>query len=323
MLEFPTSPNPQKKPGPGRRLSLESELTPAEIKQEANRLLTIGLSAEAWKALDWLAIGGVMSTNQLALPARTLRKYAQLRLLTRLPFSPEDLAPMFTHYGLTYQRSFTQLYVLGPVGLEIASQRHAFPPVIGHLAFTLKRTMHDVILNEIVLRLVQYAFSQGWSTTWLGTNSAALYNLEHTRRILEPDALLIFRKELPPKPARPGKPVEPQYLEVRACLEYHNEDRQSRATEKVYKYEGAFDDRGWVKQWQTDDFPLVLAVFERQIVGKGYQTVLQGMKNRKPKVTYCGKYLEGVLADSLAFWANLADGERVSLLPGVVGENVP
>ncbi|HNB53031.1 MAG TPA: molybdopterin-dependent oxidoreductase, partial [Anaerolineales bacterium] len=46
------------------------------------------------------------------------------------------------------------------MGLEILKPRHPYSLPTGHLSYTLPRLMHDVILNEIVLRVMTYAESQ-------------------------------------------------------------------------------------------------------------------------------------------------------------------
>ena len=280
----------------GRPPAYPKELTSFQIKQEASRIQTLGLSSQAWQVLDWLSVGGVMSTHQLKIKPRTLRKYAQAHLLTRLPFTSTELASEFTQYGLPYEPSETHLYILGPVGLEIATRRHTYPPLTGHLSYPLARTMHDVILNEIVLRLAAFAEKQEWRVTWMGTNTATLFDAEKTRQILEPDVLLIFQKD---------------NQERRFCVEYHNEDKQTRAEKKVHKYQSAYESGTWRQQWETDTFPNVLAVFEKKIVGIGYQSVLKG---RKTHVTFCGKLLAGILQDNLAEWAVFATGERLAIL---------
>ena len=281
---------------PGRRPSPPEEVSAHHLKQEATRLLTSGLSPQMWKVLDWLSVAGVMSAGQLEVSTRTLQRYTKMRLLDRLRFSAVELRATFRQYNLPYTDTETHLYVLAPVGLEIVSRRHSYPPLTGYLSYSLKRIMHDVILNEIVIRLAKFASGMGWRISWMGTGSATLFDPEKTRQILEPDALLIFQKD---------------NQERRFCLEYHNEDKQTRAEKKVYKYHAAYEGGTWQQQWETETFPIVLAVFEKRIVGLGYQSILKG---RKSSVTFCGKLLAGVLQDNLAEWAVFATGERLGIL---------
>ncbi len=287
-----------KKHTSGRRPSFSEENSTHHIKQEATRLLTRGLSPQMWKVLDWLSVAGVLCAGQLKIFPRTLQRYVKTRLLDRLPYSAVELLPEFRRYNLPYTDAETHLYVLGPVGLEIVSRRHPYPSLTGYLSYPLARIMHDVILNEIVMRLATFASGLGWQITWMGTNSATLFDAEKTREILEPDALLIFQKD---------------DQEQRFCLEYHNEDKRTRAEKKVYKYHAAYEAGTWRQQWDTDTFPSVLAVFEKKIVGVGYKSVLKG---RKTNVTFCGKLLAGVLQDNLAEWSVFATGERLTILNG-------
>lgn len=77
--------------------------------------------------------------------------------------------------------------------------------------------MHDVILNEIVLRVMTYAESQGWEAQWWGTHTAGSMDSEK-QEVLEPDALLVLKRE--------GQ-------EQAFCVEYHhNEDKVTRAERK-------------------------------------------------------------------------------------------
>lgn len=282
----------------GRRPGKSLDLTPAQIKAEASRLLAIGLSNDAWRVLDWLSVGGVMSVAQLELSPRTLRKYAGWRLVDRLPVPTAELEAEFTTHQMLFEKAGEiQLYVLGPVGLEVIKDRHAHAPLTGHLSYPLPRVMHDVILNEIVLRLIIYAETLGWETTWRGTNSARLFNPETKQEILEPDALLVFTR---------GE-------EVRAfCVEFHHkEDKQTRAELKIRNYQAAFESGLWRTQWDLETFPAVLPVFTEKIVGTGY---LNTLRERKSDVIYYGKLLAGVLQNNMAEWAQFNTNERCVIL---------
>ncbi len=63
MINFSVTPNVKKTPNAGRRPD-KPELTPAQIKTEAARLLAEGISKDVWRVLDWLAVGGVMTVAQ-------------------------------------------------------------------------------------------------------------------------------------------------------------------------------------------------------------------------------------------------------------------
>jgi hypothetical protein len=283
----------------GRRPDIQELLTPSQIKAEAVRLLTLGIQNEAWRILDWLSVGGVMSAAQLELRARSLRRYTKSRLVDRLPYPIQVTADEFGNSQLSYTNpDETQLYVLGPVGLEVIKDRHPYPPLGGsYLSYPLVRVMHDVILNEIVLRLIIYAESLGWETTWRGPNSARLVHPESKLEILEPDALLVFSKA----------------DQLRAfCLEFHHkEDKQTRAELKVKNYQAAYESGLWQAQWELETFPTVLPVFTEKIVGTGY---LNTLRERRSDVTYLGKLLAGVLQNNLAEWANFATNEKSTIL---------
>jgi hypothetical protein len=280
----------------GRRPK-NADMTSAQSKAEAARLLTIGLTPEAWRVLDWLSVGGVMSVAQLQLTPRTLRGLAQNRLVDRVPFPTKTLAEAFTQDEIPYRSpDETQLYVLGPVGLEMLKTRHPYPMPTGHLSYTLPRLMHDVILNEIVLRVMTYAESLGWEAQWWGTHTAKLMN-DDKQEILEPDALLVLK--------RAGQ-------ERAFCVEYHHhEDKITRAEMKVLKYQKAYTSQLWGKAWDLERFPTVLAVFDQKIVGTGYQ---EALKASQAEVQVLGKLLKGVVEDNLAEWADFVTNTRVPLL---------
>ncbi len=283
----------------GRRPKHEELLSPAQIKAEAMRLLAKGIRNEAWRILDWLFVGGVMSVAQLELKARSLRQYTKSRLIDRLPYLVQVTADEFTKNQLSFlEPKETQLYILGPVGLEVLKDRHSYPPLSGgYLSYPLPRVMHDVILNEIVLRLLSYADELGWDATWRGANSARLINPDNRQEIIEPDALLVFKK---------GD------QERAFCLEFHhNEDKQTRAELKIKNYQAAYESGLWQAQWELETFPAVLAVFTERIVGTGYHNTL---RERRSDVTYLGKLLAGVLQNNLAEWANFGTNEKGALL---------
>ena len=240
-----------------------------------------------------------MSVAQLELKTRSLRQYAKPRLIDRLPYPIQVTADEFTNNQLAFaDPKETQLYTLGPVGLEVLRDRHPYPPLGGnYLSYTLPRVMHDVILNEIVLRLIVYAETLGWETTWRGTNSARLVHPETKQEILEPDALLVFTR---------GE-------EVRAfCVEFHHkEDKQTRAESKIRNYQAAFESGLWRTQWDLETFPAVLPVFTEKIVGTGY---LNTLRERKSDVIFYGKLLAGVLQNNMAEWAQFNTNERCVIL---------
>jgi hypothetical protein len=283
---------------PVRSPSVSEAMTPQRARAEAERILSRNLSPSLWQAIDRLTLGGVLSSQQICAPpvtARTLRNYAQAYLITRIPYRTAELQAAFEGYGLPFEAE-TSLYVLGPVGLEIAKQRHPIPPITGHLAYPLARVMHDVIVNEIILQLSDYAEACGWEALWWSEYEAALR--KEARELLKPDGLLQLVK---------GE-QQRHFL-----IEYHNEDHRTRAERKVMRYETIQRDRAlWQDQWETDAFPLVLAVFHKKIVAAGYQEML---REQRAAGIYYGKTLSAFLKGGLDTWGNLATRERDVIFP--------
>ncbi|HNB53185.1 MAG TPA: hypothetical protein PK530_14640 [Anaerolineales bacterium] len=281
---------------PARRVA-PADLTSSQANKLAQTILTGGLSSSAWQMLDRLAMGGVLGTWQLCQPplsARAIRNYASQYLITRLPFQSAQLEAAFQEYGLFFAPE-TSLYILGPVGVEIVKMRHETTPLTGYLAYPLKRIMHDVLTNEIILRIATSAQASGWQATWLNKYEATL--AQEGQAVLEPDGMVRLRK---------GE------AERLFCVEYHNEDHQTRAWQKVTTYESVFHKTElWQKHWDTEEFPKVLAVFAKPIVSKGYE---YSLKNRESqRVQYYGKLLIGVLTDQLPEWKQFGTGVRENL----------
>ncbi len=271
------------------------EITPQQARSEAIRLLP-SLTPQCWDVMELLAATGAAMAIQIqAVRERTLHKYARLRIVDRLPVPAETVREQCAIYGLT---DAGRIYTLGPVGLELAKMR-GLTPSTGHMAYPLSRVMHDVILTEILLRISRHAAGRGWSVTWIGTAEAALFTPDRSREVLEPDALLRLTKD--------GD-------ERLFALEYHNEDKRSRAERKVDQYEAvcAVNAALWMEQWETAAFPTLLAVFRHDIVGKGYVDKLSGMQ---PQVRYYGKLLSGVLQGNLDQWLNLSTRKKENIFP--------
>ncbi len=266
------------------------DMSPQAARIEAQRLQQ-SLSEHAWDTIEILTQAGVLSTEQLRpiVSHRTLtRSYAPKRIIDRLPHTRTEMETAFTEHGLPFTEK-TNLYTLGPVGIELALMRSQTPPVTGFVSYRLTRVMHDVCVNEIMLRMAVFASERGWKALWAGTNEATLYNADGTRQLLEPDAMLILK--------RSG--TAPR----RFMIEYHNEDHRTRAERKIDKYVNVCEinaDR-WQAAWATPTFPPVLAVFAKRIVGEGYQDKLNECA---APVHFYGKLFRGVLKNSLEKWAN-------------------
>jgi hypothetical protein len=161
--------------------------------------------------------------------------------------------------------------------------------------------MHDIAANEVILRLADEIGTRGWVVDWLGKYEGTLTDKNGKYTLLEPDGLIRFRKD----------GYERAFL-----LEYHNEDKQSRAAMKVEKYEKAFSEGNWREQWEVETFPPVLVVFQKAIVGTGYQNATNG---KKLNCTFYGKTLKAILEGKLDDWKNIGKDKRENILPKAQG----
>ena len=297
MVRISNATNLEKRIG---RPGISETMTPAQIQAEAMNVVARGLSSIAWHALDLLYVGGIMTVDQLALNPRTLRRYAAKQIVNRYAVSPGFVSERLGEYGLVTGNG--QLYTLGPVGAEIVQMRHRVKPASGFLTYTLERVLHDVIVNEIILRVIRQAEDDGWSVDWASKYESTLFR-EDTP-ILEPDAFIRLERE--------GE--EHSFL-----IEYHNEDKRTRAIQKVRQYERAWESELWQDTWKIQDFPPLLAVFKKEIVGEGY---LDGIKESAPvEVSYYGRALKGIWdEDGLANWFNINKEKKGNVFPWHKGE---
>ena len=190
--QYPGKTPHKKRHKRGGRPPRLSDMSRQAIDAEVQKLLDQNPSDHLWDVVDILAPNGVLSTEQLRFLVSywTLRDtYVPRRVVDRLPFTHEEIREILSEYDLPVGEH-PSLYALGPVGIELAKRRDLIP-LTGYQAYPLRRVMHDVALNEIVLRLADFADQQGWSVEWRGTNDDALYNADHAHKILEPDLLLM------------------------------------------------------------------------------------------------------------------------------------
>ncbi len=296
MIVVNKPPHDEKRTG---RPGVSGTLTPQQIHNEAMAVMEQGLSGIAWRALDLLFAGGIMTVEQLGLTPRTLRRYAAKRIVDRYAFSPKFVVRKLGEYGL--QVTNGQLYTLGPVGAEIARMRHGVTPPSGYLAFTLERVLHDVIVNEIVQRIAREADVHGWKTIWASKYEATIFKEGQEIQLLEPDAFIR---------------LEQGEREYPFLIEYHNEDKRTRATQKVYRYESAYDSNLWQETWEVADdaFPPLLAVFRNKIVNEGYKDGLREMGS--VHCHFYGRTLNGFLANGgLDDWFHYNRQERAQVFP--------
>lgn len=284
-----------------RKRLLDQELTPQQAKAQASRLTRGGLSSRTWRAFDLLATAGVLSAKRIPLLSkRSMVNWCDQQLFARLPLDPLEAEKHFAAIGIKEKNPV--LYTLGLAGVEIAAIRFGVAPPSGYDAYSPTRIMHDIAVNETVLRLAETLGARGWTVEWLGKYESVLSD-KNEKFILEPDAVLRARK---------GE------RDIAFALEYHNEDWRTRALGKVLKYEKAAAEGNWLEQWEVETFPQVLAVFHHAIVGAGYKAAAARRKNNQ--VNYYGKKFATVLEGKLDDWINVASNKGETLLPAAAEE---
>jgi hypothetical protein len=275
-------------------------LAPMSVQQarlKAQSILASKIPPSLKAAVDLLSSGGVMTAAQLGYSSRTFRKYRDWRVVDRLPIDTDETVPKHQEYGLplTDKKTDTHLFILGPVGIEIAKIRHEITPSDGYMGYSIDRLMHDVIVNELVLRIAAQAMAHGWEPIWVGEKEAILY--KEKQPLVRPDALIRLAKD--------GQ--ERVYL-----LEYHNEDKSTRAAGKVQAYERVQTSDIWKKGWNTVQFPPILAAYRQPVVGRGYKDAIE--ERNLVNGTYYGRGLSTLLED-VGEWYNFTQGQAEHVWP--------
>jgi hypothetical protein len=278
----------------------KEKLAPMSVQQarlKAESAMASGLPDCLEDAVNLLTSGGVMSAAQLGYRSRSLRRYRELRIVDRLPFNVNETVPKHQEYGLplTDKKTDTHLFILGPVGIEIAKIRHEITPSDGYMGYSIDRLMHDVIVNELVLRIAAQAMAHGWEPIWVGEKEAILY--KEKQPLVRPDSLIRLAKD--------GQ--ERVYL-----LEYHNEDKSTRAADKVQTYERVHTSDVWKKGWNTAEFPPILAAYRQPVVGRGYKDAIE--ERNLVNGTYYGRGLSTLLED-VGEWYNFTQGQAEHVWP--------
>jgi len=290
------------------RVSLVEPITPQFAQSTARTMLQRGLGKNLERVIALLLSAGVLPQHRIPMSGRVLRQYHQRRVLDRLVFTSEEVRSALLSYNLPVPENAERclIYTLGPVGIEIVRERYGFPPPDGLLSAPMERVMHDLSVNEIVLRLGELAMAAGWTPVWLSKYEATLWRDEKRETaILEPDAFLRFKKD--------GQ-------EWACLIEFHNEDKRTRAVGKVRRYEAAFQSKVWAEQWEIDiargekpeeKFPPALAVYREKIVGQGYHDEISANPG---KVRFYGRSLDGFFQDPTTWYA-FQEGKKVKIFP--------
>ncbi len=287
----------------GRRVT-HPTLTAHQIKLEADKLLLQGLSPHAEQTLQYLAVGGLMSASQLerlGVKLRTLQKYAQKQLLARLPRPSTEMVKMFEQWGLPIEQENPQstlLYLLGPIGLEIAGRKN-LDPEEGFLAYPEERLMHQVVLNEIRIRLSVYGLEQGWQVAWADRGQARLMAEDETV-LLEPAAMLTFEK---------GSEKH-TFL-----VDYLTNPSPVYLERLISSYEKAQRTGQWREQWAGENFPSLLMGLGNHTVGQAFLDAIRNYASGK--CTFYVKLLGGIISAkaNLGEWSNFNTNSWEVILP--------
>ncbi len=254
-----------------------------------------GLSPEAWRTLDALYFGGIMTIEQIGLARRTLRNYARDGLVSRYGSSPKEVIRALGERFIGVDDG--QLYTLGPVGRELMATRHGLRPTLHYLAYPLERILPVLVLNEIVQRIRTEAEMHGWQVVRYSFEQAQLQRDEEV--IFSPSALISLEQE------------EQQHF---FALEHHDEMHGRVAWRKVGHYEDANESGLWEEMWLGENFPLVLVTFRYSSVGEGYREALAEMSPVSTR--FYGRSLESLFAEcGLKSWVDIAKNRQGNIFP--------
>jgi hypothetical protein len=281
--------------------SQRPDISSNEAKQRAQTLLTAGrLSPLLAKVVETLAVAGVLTSAQLHqvtdVSPRTLRRYHYQHVLDRLYVVPTELRTA----GLATDAIALRLYTLGAVGSAVATlhQPDRLLPT-GYTGYGMHRITHEVLTNEVVIRLAHAALTRGYDPLWHSKYEATVHD-DAKRAVLEPDAWLVLRR---------GSERH-HYM-----VEYHNEAYGARAEQKVRKYEATYRDGHWQRAWNTSEMPTILVVWTHKAVGTGYREAVEAARGRGLRCTYLGKPWQAVISGEHPLqWLNFNTGKLIELL---------
>ena len=300
----PTQPQATVRPrGIGKPIKV-NPLTPYEARQAALQLLHEGALARHSKARALIAlmnsagiVPGLYLEELLGVNERSLRRYREKNFLARVAFPPAlaPLLPPHTHF----------LYVLGMVGIELATLIHGMTPG-GYIEAEQDKVSHDVLCNLVYFHLYHGGKPLGYSAILYNRYEATVRDYKG-KALLEPDAMVVLE--------------HPTKARQVFLIEYHHETFGRRAAGKVLKYENVLHDHqeDWQAQWQTSDLPTILSVWTHKAVGTGYRKYFENQRHQalQPQGRWLGKPLQAFLdRQTVLLWENLGTGNPYdALLP--------
>ena len=282
-------------PRTGGRSREVEPLSRQKAQSLAEAVARRGLSQEAWQTLDRLYAAGIMTVSQIGMARRTLRNYAQKRLIARYTYSPKEVVRELGERFLPVNDG--QIYTLGPVGVEIMAVRHGIRPTQQYLAYPFERILPALILNEIIRRIETEAKKHEWALTRYSYEQAQL--IKEDQVIFSPSALISLEQE------------DRQHF---FALEYHDEKHGRDAWRKAQHYEDASESILWEERWLGENFPVVLAAFQHSDVGEGYRAAIGEMGPVSTR--FYGRSLESLFQEGgLDSWVNITKGNRGNIFP--------
>ena len=281
------------------RVTKPSSITPYEAKQEALLMMRSGRYKPGTKfdrVVQLLSTGGVFLEEQIieltGAKKRSLQTYRKKGYI--------DLLPVPLKLGSLIDRP--RVYALGPIGLALAELQHELVPT-GYLKSTHDRVTHDVLCILVYYKIYEAAKKIGDVAILRGKYETTIHN-KKDQPILEPDSMVILTKE--------GSEREYPFL-----IEYHNEDKSSRAAEKIRKYEHVYRSGYWRSQWGVDTFPPILVATTHLAPATGYSDeIKRHMKGEGLRCTYLMKSLRHLLDknQSPLDWHDLERNKKTNLL---------
>ena len=287
--------NQIRRPSGGRSPASAKGMTHQQTFYAMDAVLRRGLSMEAWQTLDQLYVSGIMTVDQLGLARRTLRDYAKQRLIARYSYPPKEVVRQLGERFIAVEDG--QLYTLGLIGREILTLRHGLRPTQHYLAYPFERILPALILNELIQRIAVAAEKNAWALKRYSLERAQI--IQNEKVIFSPSALIC---------------LEQGEREIFFAIEYHDEEHSRVAWRKVQSYEDANESGLWEEKWLGESFPLVLAVFQHDLVGEGYREAISEMRTKK--CSFYGRSLEGVWqAGAMDTWVNIEKASRENVFP--------